>query len=212
MINMMTNTGLIEIGGQEHGGKGWKDRIWRGQQKIFSPFYFVFFFSSALFWLFWIITGLFSNKIPSFISLGIHCYLLHLLGLISRALRFYSFGCFCWPWPWWLAFLDLCSFVNVRTFFAKITNLCNSEGTRVDDRFLQRGFAFLSAGYHGPSCPSLCEQCHLNWTPCERITIHRVFQKRLSSLPTPPPPYPPPPAQSHDGGGQISSCVPIVDV
>lgn len=75
MINMMTNTGLIEIGGQEHGGKGWKDRIWRGQQKIFSPFYFVFFFSSALFWLFWIITGLFSNKIPSFISLGIHALL-----------------------------------------------------------------------------------------------------------------------------------------
>lgn len=75
MINVMINTGQIEIGGREHGGKGWEDWIWRGQQKIVSPFYLVLFSLQLCFGYFGSLLVFSQIKSHLFISLGIHALL-----------------------------------------------------------------------------------------------------------------------------------------
>ena len=93
MINVMINTGQINIGGRELGGKGWRVWIWRVQHEIFSPLYLLF--SSNLSSHFRSVLFLSQISIPSFNSLGISCIVVYIRSVRSDILRFYSFWYFC---------------------------------------------------------------------------------------------------------------------
>lgn len=195
MINMMLNTGQIEAGGREHGGKGWEGWIWRGQRRYLAhsiSFSFLFNFVLVILDHYW--SFLKYNPIFYFFR---HSYMV----------SYYVY------WVWYLkswgstvfgVSADHChdglfSWVYVHLliwehFLAKI-KMWNSKGNWVDDPFLQR------------ICISFCK---IPWTVSFKLNPvwKNNIQKRLSFSLSPSFP----PVQSHDGGRQISSCVPIVDV